>query len=490
MRRSIFLWALLCLALPLRAPAAARAGDYIGINQWVDDWDNVTMGGVDTAKVARWIRWYTYMDWCTTEPGKFQFAPTYVGGFNFDDWFKTWKQAGLKVNLCMVQSPKYASSYQSRGNHGKDPYHYPPFGSSDGLSPKDYQAYADWCQRMAARYGRSGSRLVDAMEIWNEPNLTDPGWGAWRSDTCKPVGGKSWCETEARQYAAMLKASTGAVRRADPAMRVSAGVTAGWDEEYFDLLHAQGALQGAEGLNFHCYFGVPNSVGPGHAPEYQHGLRETCKKAVAWRDRKAPGKALWMTELGYDAYDRVKRPPVAFGATLAEQANYLVRAYVIAAPYVDHFFWFIASDATHGPAAVQFENCGIVRKYGTKNPGGDPAVSPKPAYWAMAFMNRTIGGLDYQATLADDDQGVYAYFFKDPLAPKGVIVAWCARSDQRTDTGHSVTYALSLPPRASALAVRRSREGLYEGERESLRGSGKLSLRLSEMPLYVELKLD
>jgi hypothetical protein len=491
----------LCLLQGQRAAASAKAGDYIGINQWVDDWDNVHMAARDTAKVARWIRWYTFMEWCTTKPGQFQFAPTYVANFNFDDWFKVWKNAGLKVDLCLMHSATYASSYRSNGNHGQNPEHYPPYGASVGLSPEDYKAYAGWCSQIASRYGKitpdtaclrtpdkkGALALVDALEIWNEPNATDPGWGFWRSDTCKPPQDQGWCEIEARQYAAMLKASTEAIRLADPGMQVTGGVTAGWDQAYFDLLKNQGSLQGVDGLNFHCYFGTPNSQGPGHAPEYQHALSDLCRKVLAWRDKNLPAKAIWMTELGYDAYDRRLRPTVAFGATLDEQANYLVRSFVIAAPYVDHFFWFIASDARNDMATVQFENCGIVKKYGTRNPKGIPGVVPKPAYWAMALMNAELGGLDYQATLADDAKGAYAFLFKDPLSSKAVLVAWCARLDQKTDTGFKVSYSWVLPPRTRALSLVRFKEGVHEGERQEFKKAGTLALPLTETPIYLEL---
>jgi hypothetical protein len=285
----------------------------------------------------------------------------------------------------------------------------------------------------------------------------------------------------------MLKAASAAIHGADPGMHVSGGVTAGWDQDYFDAIQRQGSLDSAQGLNFHCYFGTPNSQGPGHAPEYQHALKALCQKALTWRDKNLPGKAIWMTELGYDAYDRSLRPPVAFGATLAEQANYLVRAFVIAAPYVDHFFWFIASDARNDMATVQFENCGIVKKYGTRNSKGNPGLVPKPAYWAMALMNAELGGLDYQATLADDAKGAYAFLFKDPLSSKAVLVAWCARPDQKTDTGFKVSYPVALPPRTKALALVRFREGIHEGERQEFKKSGTLALPLTETPIYLEL---
>src|SRR5690242_18421168 len=105
---------------PARVLASAKAHDYIGINQWVDYWDNHSMLSEDTPKVADWIRWYTYMEWNSNKRGEFHFAPTLVEPFDFDDWFGKWKRSGLKVSLSLFRPPAYCSSMKSNGNQGSD----------------------------------------------------------------------------------------------------------------------------------------------------------------------------------------------------------------------------------------------------------------------------------------------------------------------------------------------------------------------------------
>lgn len=478
------------------ARSAARAHDWIGINQWVDDWDNVTMSATDTARVADWIRWYTYMEWTTTVAGEYHFAPTLAGGgptavwkgFDFDDWFGTWKRAGLKVLLCLNQPPAYCSSHHANGNKGGPPNKYPACGTEDGTQPWHYAAYADWVRRMAARYGRSGSAFVDAFEIWNEPNLTQE-WSGWRHDTC-PRTHKDWCDRDVEQYAACLKAAYVHAKKGDVTMPVGGGVTAGFDEPYFDGIKAHGGLDFMNAVAFHGYEGGEiGEKGAGRAPEYRHHFRLFCQQAAGWRDRNAPGLPLWLTEIGWDAWHETKRPPTFIGATLSEQANWLVRSFVIGAEYLDRIFWFIAADGVKGEATIQFDNCGIVRAYGTKNKKVPPSVVPKPAFWAMALMKREIGGLAYAATLAYNDDGAFAYLFRDPASRRGVIVAWCADTAKTQDSGkRKKAWNLYLMGGATTCTQVAPKAGSFLGSRTPLPvRDGSVRVNLSETPIYLEL---
>lgn len=490
------------------ATGAARAGDYIGINQWVDGWDNVTMRCADTPKIAHWIRWYTYMGWNTEEPGVFHFAPTLAGGgpnpnwagFDFDDWFGTWHRAGLKVNLSLFQSAAYCSSHQANGNEGGEFQKYPPCGTTPGFKAGDYREFAGWVYQLVARYGRqavdrstlltgdkqSGLGYVDAVEIWNEPNLTQA-WGPWRHDTCPRTHG-SWCDKDVAQYTACLKASFTVARQADPRLPVTGGVTAGFDEPYFDGIRTRGGLGAMDGINVHCYLGTEGTAGPGHAPEYRNGFKAYCENVTRWRDAHAPRKPIWLTEFGYDAHDEKERPPTFIGATLQEQANYLIRAYVIGAEYLDRFFWFIAADSERELAKQQFANCGIVHAYSEKNPGGDPSVVPKTSYWYMATMKQEIGNQDYAATLKYDEDGVFAYLFKDPASSAGTVVAWCADPGQKTDSGVAKAgYVMALPGMPRTCVQVTPREGSYHGTRRSLAvRSSHITCDLSETPIFLE----
>jgi hypothetical protein len=272
-------------------------------------------------------------------------------------------------------------------------------------------------------------------------------------------------------------------------MHVTGGVTAGFDERYFDGIKANGGLDSMDGINVHTYLGKDRSSGPGHQPEYEDALRQYCLKVTRWRDANAPGKPVWLTEFGYDAHDEIKRPPTFIGVTLSEQANYLVRAFVIAAEHLDRVFWFIAADESRVMGKTQFQNCGIVHAFGEKNPAGDPGVLPKKAYWYMALLKKEIGGLDYAATMKYDDNGVYAYWFKEPAGQGGVIVAWAADAKNKTDSGFKRPGSVIVLPYSSLSCVLvRPKTGSYTGTRTRLKRTGNsVTINLSETPAFLEL---
>jgi hypothetical protein len=487
--------------------AGAKAGDYLGVNGWVDYFDNVTMRCDDTPKVANWLRWYTYMDWVTQERGVYKFDPTLCGGgpkpgwagFSFDDWFGKWKRAGLKVNLSLESPPEYCSSNKSNGNTGGSSTKYPPCGTTKGLDPADYRDYSECMYQFVARYGsrsvspgllagdgKSGLGFVDAMEVWNEPNLTQE-WAGWRHDTC-PRTMKDWCPTDAAQYTACLRAACARSREADPAMPVTGGVTAGFDQPYFEAIRDGGGMSSMDGLNVHTYCGKEGSKGPGYSPEYRDGFREYCLKVSGWRDANAPGKSIWLTEFGWDAHDRKKRPKTFVGATYQEQANYLIRAFVIGAPYLDHAFWFIGADGVKGMSETQFDNCGLVHQQTEANPKKDPAVIPKPAYWYMAQLKREIGDKDFISVLAHDEKGAYAYLFRKPGTGDCVVVAWCADKDSVTDRGYRLKgRKVALAGIKGKATVVTPVDGSYKGKRSTAAVSrGTVRLDLSEKPVFIE----
>jgi len=82
--------------------------------------------------------------------------------------------------------------------------------------PKDPAAYADFCRRLVERYGPGGAfwrantglspRPLRAFEIWNEP---------WTSFFWRP-------QPDPAAYARLLRAAAGAIRAADPSVKILA----------------------------------------------------------------------------------------------------------------------------------------------------------------------------------------------------------------------------------------------------------------------------
>ena len=99
-----------------------------------------------------------------------------------------------------------------------------------GYPPKDPADYGDAIFQLVARFGRakvdasllkSGDKkssmgLIDAVKLWNERNLNDPGWGSVRrQETGNDVGGpigrtqrRLWRHLMAVSHAARLASKT------------------------------------------------------------------------------------------------------------------------------------------------------------------------------------------------------------------------------------------------------------------------------------------
>jgi hypothetical protein len=97
----------------------------------------------------------------------------------FDDIFGNYQRVGLHVLPYVFQPPEWALDVPA--NITKNRAGYPP---------KDPADYGDAIFQLVARFGRakvdpsllksddkkSGMGMIDAVELWNEPNLNDPGW--------------------------------------------------------------------------------------------------------------------------------------------------------------------------------------------------------------------------------------------------------------------------------------------------------------------------
>lgn len=252
-----------------------------------------------------WVR-FENMKWpmISPEPNVYRFDGTVKPWVvPHDVIMNAYNAQGLEVLPFLFQTAAYATSAPEAAKNRGDSY-----------PPKDNAQMADFVFQTVARYGskkhppavlktadkKSGLNLINTYEIWNEPNLTDPGWGPW-------VGTSA-------QYNAMFRASAEAVKRADPSARVTNGGTAGIDVETMNTLLApytdgKKPLDFVDVLNVHYYSGRtapelatndPNADRSGNtqgARTYEDDLH----RLVAWRDKHKPGLPIWMTETGYDS---------------------------------------------------------------------------------------------------------------------------------------------------------------------------------------------
>jgi hypothetical protein len=195
---------------------------------------------------------------------------------------------------------------------------------------------------------------------------------------------------------------------------------------------------------------------------------------VKWRDANAPGKELWLTEFGYDASSQ--KPPAEgdmarwVSSTEVEQAQWIVRSFLIfAALDLDRAYVYYYNDDDKPSFHA---SSGITRNF-----------VPKPAYWAMAHLHKTLG--DYRfARVVEKSPDLYIYEFINPERPKEPVWAiWSPTGDQRE---RQKTIAVPGKPLGA--------EGmpLKEGKAEDVpfvREAGTITLTVTESPAYLRLSL-
>lgn len=293
-----------------------------------------------------------------------------------DKIVSAYRAQGLQILPFLFQTADYATSAPASAKNRGDSY-----------PPRDNAQMADFVYQSVSRYGskkhpitelktsdkKSGLNQIHTYEIWNEPNLTDPGWGPW-------VG-------TAVQYNEMFRAAAEAVKRADPQSRVTNGGIAGIDVETMNTLLIPYAdkkkpLDFVDILNVHFYSGRiapessttdPNADRSGNVT----GMRtyeQDLQRLVSWRDKNKPGMPIWMTETGYDSAG-------PFGTNEHTQAARLPRVIMLAlAAGIEKVIVYRESGSTPSMHAAS----GVLRDDGTL----------KPSWFTYATMIRELDGVE------------------------------------------------------------------------------------------------
>jgi hypothetical protein len=144
---------------------------------------------------------------------------------------------------------------------------------------------------------------------------------------------------------------------------------------------------------------------------------------LKWRDEHAPSKEFWVTEFGYDA--GTKPPPATGdfakwqGGTEEQQAMWSVRSFLLLARLgVDRAFLYFFNDSdeprVHGSS-------GITRNF-----------QPKPAFHALAWLQRSLGDYRFSRVEREDAGECYAYeFVHGTDTGKRVWVIWRTAGEPR-----------------------------------------------------------
>lgn len=277
-----------------------------------------------------WIRDEVYWSEVEKEKGVFRFPPAY------DHYLKAAQARGIQVLLIL----DFGNAVYSGAEKGGP------------ATEAERKAFAGYCREVVKRCQPFGIRHY---EIWNEPNA---------STFWKP-------QPNPEDYAKLLEAAYKSCKDVDPGATLLGCSTSGTDLNYIGRVLAAGGGRFMDALSFHPYCQP--------LPPEKKLLADISKlKGVA------PGKPLWITEIGYPTYAG------AAGVDEETQANYLVRAFLLgrSSPAVERVFWYDFQNDGEDRAEAEF-NFGLVRKDKT----------PKPSYGAcktMASLVRDLPPAEFQ----------------------------------------------------------------------------------------------
>lgn len=226
-----------------------------------------------------------------------------------DEVMEQLRERDLKVLVMFWLTPTWASSE-------KDAF------TAQYTSPEDPADYAAALGKVAQRWGD----VVDAYEIWNEPNLEDFYHG-----------------TDPQTYVDLLCASYPVVRREDPSAEVVFGGLMYNDDDWLQQAYDAGASGCFDVMSVHSY------QAPADSPPSQddsgevwnlRNLDEVRDTMIENGDRLP----VWITEFGWSVHDNEPdTEPWRRGVDEDTQSLYAAEALTLLGdqfPYVDVAFWY------------------------------------------------------------------------------------------------------------------------------------------------------
>ncbi len=382
--------------------------------------------------VCNLVRNYHPTEWDlgkeTSRPPDYPFARNKV---NWAHLYGTWQKAGFTIDACLQYESIKADKWKDLA--------------------ADSRMYGE---AFARAFGPSSKAVVESAEIGNEP-----------------------ADWDNASYRVVFENMAKGLRAGDPKLKiVTAAASAGAPDKYSkDVSTIKGLESLYDVLNVHTYSmieGWPTwrRVWPEH-PDIPY--LKTVKEMLQYRDAHAPGKEVWITEFGYDAGTKKPGPGTFAGwisSTETEQAQWIVRSFLMFSSMgVDRAYVYYYDDKDEPSFHA---SSGLTRNF-----------IPKPSYYAMAHLYKTLGDYRFNRIVQQDSKDMLVFEYVKPDQPGDFIwVAWSPTGTQREE---SKTLILD------GTLVRAERMPLKAGEVETVplatRGGGTL-LPLTESPIYLWLK--
>jgi hypothetical protein len=401
------------------------------------------------------------LSWSTIElNGKGVHDPGYVA--KVDRFMTDAASRNIKVIATLWTTPCWASSAPDTAKQAcagswwdRGVQYYAP------ANPNDYADIAAWVAQ------RWGSKMA-ALEVWNEPNLSNS------LNSANP----------AADYAAILKAAYPRVKVAAPLLPVLGPAMAFSDGDFLEALYAQGIQGSFDGLSFHPY----NEWRAPSDPWQTARKKYTFLTGVPWIQSimAAHGdglKKLWFTEVGWPSC--LPGGTDKWCVTEAQQADYIPSALRIIRDtwsYVDAAV--VYNLRNKGTVATDREQSyGMLRRDFTEKPSygawksvltelrlpPPPPPPPPPVNLApVVTLTRPLAGSTFRpnvcmAATASDDNGVTKVEFRmdgtlvatDQTVPYSYIWTAARKTANGTHTVSATAYdAAGLSAKAQATVTR------------------------------------
>ena len=250
--------------------------------------------------------------------------------------------------------------------------------------PDAIRDYVDFMATLTARYAEGSPRgTIQAVEVWNEPNLS------------RDWGGSTIDRDQAAQYMYMLKETYRGVKAVDPTKIVvngglsptgTADGTAQPDDVYLGWLYEFGLARFTDVVGLHgAGYGSPPEAEPLSNPAFPHPsfyFRRIEQLRGIMEANGDGAKQVWLLEFGWTT-DRVNPDRAFYAVTPEQQAEYVVRGLQYArdtwSPWIGvTFLWSLTIDPNWTEQSEQYW-------WSVTNPDG----SPRPAYDALVRARST-----------------------------------------------------------------------------------------------------
>ncbi len=453
-----------------------KMSDMMGVNASI----NETVSDLHQFKNVRYFH-----DFHTTDTGDslqtypnnlYQLNPAYDGK-HFDGdpisyetyhGFAYWKKGGVNIFPCIQESPEWLRKLHNPKLE-KYEWDFKPIFPLNGNSEESdsYKSHADFLFQFAFRYGKNSSldtgyaRLNSSQTIkkglnyvkYIENRNEQDKW--WKSDKpyiyFSPFEFAAMCnidyDNKQISLSTLVSPTNGiGVKNADTTMKMVMGGLASLDLKYIKTMNlwsqyhrtsiGNKSIFPADVINLHNYsFKVYSGTKEiGISPE-DDDLKNKLINIVNYRNQYLPGKEVWLSEFGYSTFDgqittsnpkegnRAVPPQSETGVRKMEtQGRWLLRSYLaIAAAGIDKAMCYTLLDedfSTH-----QFSKTGLF------NVNYNKAITPKPSYFYIQCMLKTLNDYVYDSELNSGNPNVLMYKFVKPNSTDFVCAVWCKTSN-------------------------------------------------------------